>query len=166
MVSSIKTSLPTTTRIHAHTDIYIYIYACVCDSLIEIGRQFQKRHGFGERKKCTCCTAPAGSMGYTVWLYHLQSARDSVQTEKVRNVWRKECWSSYSREGTACSKFFEGQAASGDFSEQEWCACISSCLKQGESISANFEACYFQREDLRAENWNLFTADILGSLFY
>ena len=39
------------------------------------------------------------------------------------------------------------------------------CLKQGESISANFEACYFQWEDLRAENWNLFTADVLEVCF-
>ena len=125
-----------------HTQIYIYV--CVCVSLIEISRQSSRKGMDLEReKKCTCCTAPTGSLGYTVWLYHLQNARDSVQTEKVRNVWRKEWWSSCSREGTACSKFFEGQAASGDFSEQEWCACISSCLKQGESISASFEACYF-----------------------
>ena len=71
---SIKTSLPTTTRLHAHTDIYI-LYACVCVGFIEISRQSSREGTDLEReKRCTFCTAPAGSMGYTVWLYHLQSA--------------------------------------------------------------------------------------------
>ena len=65
----------------------------------------------------------------------------------------EESRSSCSREETACNKFVEKWAASGDFSEQEWCVHVSLCLKRGEQH--NFVASwYFQWEDLRAENYN------------
>ena len=41
-------------------------------------------------KQQACHNAQADIMGQTAWLYHLQSARDSVRTEKDRKIRRKK----------------------------------------------------------------------------